>query len=932
MSAKPPEDDPREPELRPGDSVLDSIGARTGRSPKVSLTETGDEAEAPLVDPRVRQFQDQLRTGDKYQVLGEIAKGGMGVVLRGHDRELGRDVALKVVHEEFADRPDVLERFVEEAQIGGQLQHPGIVPVYEMGLLGDQRPYFTMKLIKGRTLAKMLARRKSVDEDRVRFLSIFEAVCQTMAYAHSKGVIHRDLKPANVMVGAFGEIQVVDWGLSKVLRSGGVEDELAAQRDARTVIETVRSGPQSGSDSLAGNVLGTPAYMAPEQAQGKVADLDERADVFALGSLLCEILTGAPAYVAGEGESLVRMAAAAELDDAHARLDAASASEDLKKICRACLMPAKQARPGSADELAQVVHEHIANLETAAHAGQLAAAEQRVRAERSRRRLQLTVVAAILVLAGVGGWAWLDQQRADRMSDLTASLDEVRASVASLQSAGDLQRAVDEARAGERLIEAGAGDARLRKQAAQVVASAEQSLRSAEVRAAEVARDKALYSALEELEMVQVQTGVAVTDDEIDARYARAFADYGLALDAPDLPARLAELRDTELGLRIALGFDAWSQVLRRMGLLVGAGRSEELELLTGIGLDLDSDPDRQAVRLALVAGDDQQLLDLAKDPKLSHAAPQTLSLLGQALWEREHKQASLAVLTRGAALYPTDFLLNFGAAYLLYDIGNYTAAQYERCAGYLRAAMVVRPDEPDLCSLLGDMYRTAGDAARAAHWCARAVELEPEFRWNYDILGWDLLVLGRFEQALGHFNKYADRTPFARRAAEYCEVELGLRSREELVASGLAEVSLVGPHTMVFPGLSLVLPRGGLAPDPARARELLAAYLPDGSPRYVYWVALAASEVLLGRGEDALWAAGEAQQHWGPVDRGWAVLMRVIVAAGHRLTGDDQAAKAELERAREERLDLIAGMEDEWRDSYLFDAFAMFEAIAEGR
>ena len=122
------------------------------------------------------------------------------------------------------DEPDLIRRFVEEAQIGGQLQHPGVVPVYELGSLADRRPFFAMKLVKGQTLAALLAGRASPADDLPRFLAIFEAVCQTVAYAHARGVIHRDLKPSNVMVGSFGEVQVMDWGLAKVLPRDGAAD------------------------------------------------------------------------------------------------------------------------------------------------------------------------------------------------------------------------------------------------------------------------------------------------------------------------------------------------------------------------------------------------------------------------------------------------------------------------------------------------------------------------------------------------------------------------------------------------------------------------------------------------------------------------------------------------------------------------------------
>src|SRR5207248_1627065 len=170
--------------------------------------------------PSARVAAEQV---GRYRVLGEVGRGGMGAVFRSRDPELGRDLALKLLLGDHADRPEAVQRFREEAQVGGQLQHPGVVPVYELGCAEDGRPYFTMKLVKGETLAKLLKERASPTQDRPRFLKIFEQVCQAVAYAHAKGVIHRDLKPGNVMVGAFGEVQVMDWGLAKVWTSGGCE-------------------------------------------------------------------------------------------------------------------------------------------------------------------------------------------------------------------------------------------------------------------------------------------------------------------------------------------------------------------------------------------------------------------------------------------------------------------------------------------------------------------------------------------------------------------------------------------------------------------------------------------------------------------------------------------------------------------------------------
>src|SRR5262245_12197925 len=296
----------------PGDSLDAGLAAAFGRPaggprsslgpmPLVLLKEAeGDSAH--ILKPSSDAMPAPEQTGNRYQLQGEIARGGMGAVLRGRDVDLGRDLAVKVLLPKYADRPEVARRFLEEAQVGAQLQHPGVVPVYDIGRFGD-RPFFTMKLVKGHSLAQLLGEREQPTADRPRLLGIALQVCQALAYAHAKGVIHRDLKPANVMVGSFGEVQVMDWGLAKVLAEGGIADEERASRqhqDDGTQVRTARSGSAAGrhgTDTEAGALLGTPAYMPPEQAQGDVALLDRRADVFGLGAILCEVLTGKPPYV-----------------------------------------------------------------------------------------------------------------------------------------------------------------------------------------------------------------------------------------------------------------------------------------------------------------------------------------------------------------------------------------------------------------------------------------------------------------------------------------------------------------------------------------------------------------------------------------------------------------------------------------------------------
>ena len=415
----------------PRQNVLTTLGSDCGTVPRIHLRDLPDEPE-PLVKPRSAEMPaPNVANLGRYQLQGEIARGGMGAILKGRDVDLGRDLALKVLLESHQGNPEVVSRFIEEAQIGGQLQHPGIAPVYELGTFPepDHRPYFAMKLIKGQTLAALLRERSDPTHELARFLAIFEQVCQTMAYAHARGVIHRDLKPSNVMVGSFGEVQVMDWGLAKVLARGGIADEAGANPGQEADVMTVRSGSAgSGSESEAGSVLGTPAYMAPEQARGEVNRLDERTDVFGLGAILCEILTGRPPNVGSTREEIRGNAANGELTDALHRLGICTAEAELIELARDCLAVEQDMRPHNGGDVVWRLTAYLTGVQERLRAAELARVEAQARADEESRRLKLTMALGAAVVCFValacGGGFWTIQQRQARHARSALALRE----------------------------------------------------------------------------------------------------------------------------------------------------------------------------------------------------------------------------------------------------------------------------------------------------------------------------------------------------------------------------------------------------------------------------------------------------------------------------------------------------------------------------
>ena len=281
--------------------------------------------------------------GGRYRIVTELGQGGMGTVYRARDTELDRDVAIKVLRDPLPDE-DAVDRMFREARILARLEHPGVVPVHDVLRLPDGRLAYVMKRIRGDSLDRHCA----PDDPLADRLRIFERICEPVSFAHAHAVIHRDLKPQNVMVGPFGEVLVLDWGIAKELHA--VQDQ--AHGSAPGLEDRDPANEETVTRHTAhGTVIGTPAYMAPEQARGDIEQVDERSDVYALGALLQFLLIGS------------REAGGVDL----AELARRRIPKPLRSICRRAMEEAPDARYRTVEELRRDVTRFLSGRAVSAH-------------------------------------------------------------------------------------------------------------------------------------------------------------------------------------------------------------------------------------------------------------------------------------------------------------------------------------------------------------------------------------------------------------------------------------------------------------------------------------------------------------------------------------------------------------------------------------
>ncbi|MCG3133478.1 MAG: Serine/threonine-protein kinase PknD [Planctomycetes bacterium] len=465
----------------------DSVVARISPDGELSAEE------GPILTPVGGEPEFAL-AAEKYEVLGEIGAGGMGEVMLVHDRDLRREVAMKLLRPELADNEALKRKFVAEAQATSQLEHPGIPPVHDIGLTPQGALYFTMKVVRGKTLSQVL-RDLFIGSREVRqvynlhkLASVLEVVAETVHFAHENGIVHRDLKPENIMLGQFGEVHVMDWGIAKIDNASEDEAVITGADIVRTIETDVSLRTQIGT------VKGTIPYMSPEQARGD--PLDRRSDVYALGAILYEALTLRPAYE-GQGIPLLLKVRKGDHPDVASRNPRRPVPDALAAVCRKAMSLEPGARYATARQFAEALRTFLDG-----------------RADRERRRKE----AEALFVQG--------KEALDRYRSARARIGDAEERARSLESAVKPWQSLEEKSA---MLDARAASRAVREEASSAFADATGLFGSALVADSEHAEARIALADLWRERLVEAESRGARDDAAFALRMMRRYDDGRLA-------------------------------------------------------------------------------------------------------------------------------------------------------------------------------------------------------------------------------------------------------------------------------------------------------------------------------------------------------------------------------------------------------------------
>ncbi len=642
-----------------------------------------------------------------YEVEAVLGRGGMGVVYKARHPRLNRAVALKMLLAGPYAGPGELERFLREAETVAGLRHANIVQVHEAGDV-DGRPYFTMEFVEGGSLAQKVA---GTPQAARQAAALVAAVAEAVHAAHQRGIVHRDLKPGNILLTADGTPKLTDFGLARRL-------------------EGAAGLTQSGAP------LGTPSYMAPEQAEGRSREVGPAADTYALGAILYELLTGRPPFRAETAEETLRQVVSRD-PVPPSRLNAA-VPRDVETICLKCLEKSPERRYPSAVALADDLQRFLRYEPiTARPVGPAGRVLRWTRFHPTGAALVATALALIGLASG--GGVWLVQQEAQRRTELHNEVGTAVDQTVSLRKQFHFHEArqlLEQAR--QQLEPAGPADLRQQVKQARADLDLAENLDKARLRAATP---------------VEGRLGMAGADSPYaESLYEETWAKAGLGGPGDDSEVVAARVRDSAVSAELVAALDDWASITPDR-----ARRAWLLEVARGA----DRDTLRNSLRQPDLWDNGPELTKLVKELPLDKVSPQLTSALGRVLLNSGGEAVPL--LGRAQARHPEDFWLNFELGWALHE-----SRRSDEALGFFRAALALRPEASPAYNGVGAMLSVMGRLDEAIGYWQQALKIDCTFAIVHANLAQALTAKGRLDEAIGHYQKSIHLDPKASALAHH--------------------------------------------------------------------------------------------------------------------------------------------------------------------